>query len=341
MARSKLKTIHLHIGLEKTGTTTIQEFLHHNAEALKERGVLVPDVLGHKNHKYLAAYGLNDASSDIAATSTGRGETPGKIAAFRESLRQHLATDIAKSGAGEAIISSEDLSRLFSMEEIERVVHLLRDVCDDLRIIVFMRRQDQLAASRYFSLVLGGSRETAVLPWSAEGRPRFYDYETNIGRWIDAVGADRISIVTVPASRRPDARRFDSVEQFCARVGLDPTDFERVPNQHVSLDPVNQIILQNFNVLRDDYNARATEALVARLLPMNDRTLQHIPGIAQARAFYAQFAAGNARLFTRLGVEDQLFDEDFSMYPDENRRLHYQGVAIRRLLELLGPIPDT
>ena len=42
----------LHIGSQKTGTTSIQQFLARNRSILSERGFYVPDYVGGANHRH-------------------------------------------------------------------------------------------------------------------------------------------------------------------------------------------------------------------------------------------------------------------------------------------------
>lgn len=327
---------YLHIGQEKTGTTSIQDFLHANTQNLRADRVYVPGCLGHKNHKILAAYALDDDSHDIAARNSRPTGGPDKIAAFRARTEQALAREIKNSGATKAIFSSEDLSRLFTPHEVQRAVDLIRSFCPTFKVVVFARRQDLLASSRYYSLVLGGSQTAQVLPVKGRKSPPYYDYERNIGLWIDAVGAENVRMVRFPEN--PRAENFNSVNRFCETVGLDASHYGPVPRQHVSYDAVNQIIMQNFNVLKGGYDQAGLEHLMQQLTDTNDRQFNHIPSAGQARSFYDGYRDSNKALFQRLGAEDQMFTEDFSMYQEDNMRPVFQAKAIRRLLELLpGP----
>ena len=47
---SQEKTLYLHIGLPKTGTTSIQNYLFENREALMQRGVCYPKPLASVGH---------------------------------------------------------------------------------------------------------------------------------------------------------------------------------------------------------------------------------------------------------------------------------------------------
>lgn len=330
---TKLSTLYLHIGLEKTGTTSIQAFLDANREALADRaGLWLPRSLGHHNHKLLAAYGFEAGSRDIAVTGAGIGPEIADMEAYRATLRERLLRDAERGAGGPGVISSEDLSRLYQPSEVARIVDLLSELTDDLRVIVFVRRQDLLASSRYYSLVLGGGTEQAVFPQKPGGAP-YYDYNRTIGNWIDALGADRITLVRFP--EQPRAEKFNSVARFCAVLGIEAGDYQMVREQHVSFDAVNQILMQSYNQMRGGYDPEGLAWLMERLAATNDRSFSHIPSEAQARQFYGAYRQGNQVLFRRLGAEAQMFTEDFSMYPAENMRQKFQQLAIQRLLGLM------
>lgn len=329
--------VFLHIGQEKTGTTSIQEFLHANRSKLAEEGVFVPQSIGHKNHKALAAYALPAGSRDIAAMSVRgdtTGESEGKVAAFRVKTESALTHEVAKRDYSVAILSSEDLSRLSSAEDVERCLSLVRKISQNVKIVVFVRRQDLLASSRYYSLVLGGYKGTSILPREQPAKTSYYQYAHKIGLWIDAVGPESVILRRFPEC--PLSESFSSVPAFAAIAGLDATQYEQVKPQHVSLDAVNQIVMQNYNVMRGQYDAKGLEALMAHLAPYNEKRFAHIPSAMQAEKFYSRFREANNALFTRLGREDQMFSEDFSMYQAENMRAAFQSRAIRRLMRVLA-----
>lgn len=328
-----MKTIFLHIGLEKTGTSSIQNTLEANRPALDNQGVFLPDNLGDWNHKRLAAYAFESGSRDISVVSCGVGETKQEVQAFRRKLKRQLHTDVKKSAADIGIFSSEDMSRLFRPEEIKRLVNLLRPLCEVIKVVVFVRRQDLLASSRYYSLVIGGSREVSILPNSSDGLPRFYNYAKTIDLWADAVGSKNILLTRFP--ERPSAERFDSTKEFFDVVGIDASKFTRPKKQHVSMDAINQIIIQNYNVTAKRFDSTAVDQLMAALAPYNDRRYTHVISEQQARDFYAHFHQANLDLFERVGRPDHMFSDDFSMYSTQNQRPFFQQKAISRLLDML------
>jgi len=327
-------TLYLHIGQEKTGTTSIQSFLHTNRDALRDNGIFTPRSLGRENHKILAAYAFDEGSKDIAVTSVRARHESDSVEAYRAEVEAALSRDITVSTARVGVISSEDLSRLYTAREVGRVVDLLRPFCKELRIVVFTRRQDLMASSRYYSLVLGGSRSGQVLPPPDQLAAPYYDYARNIGLWADAAGAENVILVRFPET--PPQGGFNSVRRFCDILSIDAAGYRMVQPQHVSLDAVNQIILQNYNILRQDSDLIGIDWLKEQLATQNDRSRRHIPGRAQAKRFYMRFHADNQALFRRLGAADDMFSLDFSMYPEENMRPRFQQLAIQRLLALLS-----
>ena len=335
MGNKKLKTLYLHIGLEKTGTTSIQDSLHTNQVKLAENGVFVPRSLGYKNHKEIAAYGFDTGSQDIAVRSLGVGHTQEAVDKYRANLESRLADDIFASKAEIGIISSEDLSRLFTPSEVNRVIGMLRNFCDDLKVVVFIRRQDLLAASRYFTLVVEGSRQNWILPEAGSPQIDFYDFSRHLEHWIDAVGVKNLEIVRFP--ERPKMEKFDSVQAFLNITGVKASGLRAVSHQHISLDAVNQIITQTYNTLRNDYVAKDVSDLIKILRPFNNPQCRHILGKKQAQDFADLFGPSNENLFKRTGRSDIRFSRDFSMYPDENMRLEYQSMAMQRLLKMRFP----
>ena len=339
MANKIFDVLYLHIGLEKTGTTSIQHVLDRNRDRLATAGVFLPRSLGQENHKTLAAYGFDAGSRDIAVTSQGIGAAEAEVQTFRSQVETALEKEIAASTATRAIISSEDLSRLFRPHEVARVLQLLQRFCKQLRVIVFLRRQDLLASSRHYSLVLGGGRPGQVFPAADAPGQRYYDYNALLTPWIDQLGADHIDLLRFPET--PAAEAFDSPRAFARLTGIDLSDFDLGRRQHSSYDAVNQLIIHNFNALQQGYDPQATEALMQQLQAHNQPGMAHIPSAAQAREFYQRFSAGNAALLARLGAEAQGFSEeaqgfseDFSMYPDHNMRQAYMAQAIQRLLQI-------
>jgi hypothetical protein len=314
-----LSEIILHIGLEKTGSTSIQMFVDDHKAMLHDQGVFASGCLGWYNHKLLAAYGMADGSRDIAVTSAGI-DGPDAHQAFRARTRGHVLAEIERATTQRAdatryLLSSEDLSRVTAIDDVRRVHALLSEICTNIRVVVFLRRQDLLAVSRYYSLLINGNAPPAVFP--EPDNAAYYDYAALLDTWGQVFGDHAIRIVHYPENRS-DAR-FDAIAAFCAAAGLArPTNWHAAArHENVSLDVVNQTILATINrhsgVMTEKQPAKR---LLDALRAVDGGAAGQFVSTAQARAFYARFAPGNVRMARRFALPQPPFGDDFTMYPE-------------------------
>lgn len=211
----------LHIGLEKTGTTSIQHCLAKNKKQLKARGVLYPSCLGELGHVKLTAYALDDAK--ICDLRTGLGiKSPSAVPHFRQSVCKQLKREIAESGCPTLLLSNENLSsRLHQESELRRLRELLLSSCDTITVYVYLRRQSELYNASISTAVKASSNDTNVLTLPDFGSAPFqlrYNYFELLKRWENVFGKENIVV-----------RRFDKetlvdgnvVEDFINNLQLD------------------------------------------------------------------------------------------------------------------------
>lgn len=148
----------LHIGIEKTGTTTIQEFLHLNRDLLPNNGVYFPKSIGVRNHRPLASWCLPDNRDDIYLRMnnlTGSHERKAWKVAFIENFEMELNS--LKPEIKQVIISSEHFCSLLNKpSEIETLKGMLDKWFSNIKVIVYLRRQDLLAVSLFNTAMKAG-----------------------------------------------------------------------------------------------------------------------------------------------------------------------------------------
>jgi hypothetical protein len=116
-----LERIFLHVGLEKTGTTTLQAAMAVNRQLLRRYGYVFPEGLDSfpSYHIGLTLWAANpDAVSELrhAAGLTSRKAYD----AFLQSYPSQIARELARSGGHTAILSNEHCSsRLATVAEIK------------------------------------------------------------------------------------------------------------------------------------------------------------------------------------------------------------------------------
>jgi hypothetical protein len=160
-----MRTAVIHVGLEKTGTTLIQRWLASNHRQLLQEGFWMPKCLGFPNHTRLVAACLDDGVVDNIKAHLLRREGIDE-ALLRWRVAHDLHAESRKAGDWHTLVISSELisSRLASSSEQQRLVSLVHNLVDRIRILLVVRRQDQLAISRFSSVLRSGfNRYDAIL----------------------------------------------------------------------------------------------------------------------------------------------------------------------------------
>jgi hypothetical protein len=190
---------YIHIGLPKTGTTSLQAFFHVNREALRTRGVVYPRTAG--------SYGGNGTPSAFALL----GETP---AYFRASNPNYASPQLDFEACwGELIDQAEaEKALLVSSEEFAFVPpsELRQRSAFDARaksILVYLRRQDEAIEASYLQQVLAGLYRGTIDDYlddvlvnrNPDQGP--FDYRTLISECWEAFGRANVHVYTFQKRR--------------------------------------------------------------------------------------------------------------------------------------------
>src|SRR5207248_697515 len=152
-----LERVVLHIGLAKTGTKTLQAAMTLNRDLLRRHGFVFP-VLPGKRHAGLALYAAQEKANPGLRARLGVAERDGLLA-FLDAFPSGLAAAVAGPDIHTAILSNEYCSTgLSTIEEIARLHRLLSSLAREIRVIVYLRRQDQLATSLYSARMKNGGQ---------------------------------------------------------------------------------------------------------------------------------------------------------------------------------------
>ena len=187
----------LHIGTEKTGTTTIQAFLDLNRSHLRSCGILVPRSVGGPNAIGLAVAAYNPFHLDDYVKSIGLQTSQGLLnhqSRLIAALRREI--ELSKSeGVDTVCFSSEHLhSRLRTEEEVARLRDILVSLgFEEFMVIVYLREQAALVRSLYATAVLYGGRTVAVPgPSEEEYWDNLCDHRKSLLRFRNAFGVESI-----------------------------------------------------------------------------------------------------------------------------------------------------
>ncbi len=240
----------IHIGMEKTGTTTIQNFFSCNRNLLLKNGILYPLSPGRTlqssiNHIKLTACIL-EANKNDSLQKMFNLKSPQDVLRFRNKFKQDLKHELNKTTAKTVIFSNENCSsRLTTKEEINSLKNLLIDFFDDIQIIIYLRRQDEFLMSSYSTKVKCGSETQDFSLPGEELIRRRYDYWNIIKKWESIFCKENI---IVKIFEREQMLNGDLLDDFTSIVGLQTTKDYIIPDKkNPSLDIHCLNFLKNFN----------------------------------------------------------------------------------------------
>ena len=193
-----MKTVYLHIGMHKTGTTAIQEFLFANKQNLRKKGIHYPGT--QKNHHLLGNFlkqkNFTQANQLLATY-----------------LREpHIENDI--------ILSSETLSSLAN-NQIKRFVQILRtkSAIETVKIVIFIRPEIEYYESAYRQIIKEIKNNCAVkydeflknINYGSSG-----EILTKINNWSAFFGRDNMKVIRY---EKPN-HTTNSISTFCNMFGI-------------------------------------------------------------------------------------------------------------------------
>lgn len=203
--------ITLHIGLPKSGTTFLQTRMWANRPRLRQQGMLYPgrSRMDHFHGTKIARGLAGDDSSSAGAWSRVLGPL--------------------RDWGGTGLVSHEFFC-IADAVQARRVVAALP--ADDVRVVITARDyvrqfpavwQEALKMGtaqgfgEYIERQLGPAPSTGPWGWASQDLPAIVE------RWSEAVGHDRLAVITVPPSgTSPDLLW----RRWCTAVGIDDTGFD-------------------------------------------------------------------------------------------------------------------
>lgn len=169
-----MKSLYLHIGFGKTGTSSIQSFLSKSKSKLLEFGVLYPSAGLFCD----AHHGLADFESE-------------RMSAGIELVYCELLKEIEESQAEKIVISSEQFC-FVKPGYIERVKELFSGY--NVYVVFYVRRQVQLIESTYLQWQKQGRMFEGGIKEFYNAYSHGFDFMLRIQPWADNFGLDNVIV---------------------------------------------------------------------------------------------------------------------------------------------------
>lgn len=305
----------VHIGIPKTGTTSIQDFLAENADVLKNHKIAVPHLFGARNHFLLAAFCADDGRAGQFPMPSGAfGEQPEKY--WKRKFARRLIQELKSYGsATNVVFSSEHLaSRLVLRREIERLHELLSPFFEEISIELYLRRQDRLAQSRRSTALKAGFMPECV----GVNPPAFYDFKRLLDVWSEVFGRENIKVHNFD---RLIVSHGSIVQHFAGQLELlkdESLVYASKKNESLTLQAQQLLRLINKHLppiknLNSASRNRFRQIIITSLEQMDGDVFSLTR--SQAKSVVNSYRKGN-EMVAREWFAGELFDDDFSYYPE-------------------------
>lgn len=320
-----MATVYLHIGLPKTGTTALQHFLYNNGEALKKHDICFPDfglryrsVGERKNGRFLIAPVKNEDGSLNHSVP---------VPEYEPTLDQ--IAELAKT-YGKILVTDEGIWNI-SRKRPDFWPKLRDDLAKrglDLRVIIYLRRQDSFIESLYAQKIKETRKSYTFSEFLASEHAQNWplDFAAGLDAISAVIGKENL-IIRIYEKAQYQGKEGTLFSDFLDIFGLSLSDGFTVEKElyHPSLSGTYLELKRLLNVLPD--NVRSCPAIqksfasIQRANPFTLNREKHSffpPGGQQA--FLDQFKESNERVAREyLGRGDGiLFHEAIARLPEEH-----------------------
>ena len=370
MTRSKAPTVLLHLGQHKTGSKALQAYLTTYQSQLLQQGILYPlevkpqhRILAYARSQFRFFALLRRAVMLLHGDRTAEGWWQ-EVARYCQpsqtlwDFAADLETERRRTGANRIVLSAEDLFDMhtahetgFSFQRVESASQLLAGLFQifgwDVRVIVYLRRQDHLLAAHYGQFIKGSTvNDTDMDTFAASFAPRLDSHQL-LECWKEAFGQQRLVVRPYERAALPggivrdfmescglphldDGRNLpDDAEARNLSLGRDLIEFVRILNRQQQAGreiPSRDLVLETAARLSLDWSGPS--GIAAWYSP------------EQRRNLLARHEEGNTRIAREFleQVDGRLFREPLPVDPNWKP---YRGLQSDRITEITRAISAT
>lgn len=310
----------LHIGTEKTGTSSIQSVLKQDKERLlNEYSVLLPDSLRYRgegdNQILFPAMFSSLKDKQSLQYEIGAGELDHVL--FLSSVEKAFCKEITdnKKKFDRVLISSEHLSsRLRSQSDLMNLKKWIEKFGEVEKIIIYLRKQDDYLLSSFSTSVKSGRTDPFRIP-KLHGALHRYDYKYFLSLWMDVFGRD---VICVRVFEKKQFYQKNLISDFYSRLNVPSNEFllnvnDAVNFKNKSLDVDAVSFLLMFNVWMDGKHFGFSEKKLLRsklVLYLEENwsfKKKMCLGEAKSRAFLKRYESSNTWVAKEFFGRDALF----------------------------------
>ncbi len=220
----------IHIGTEKTGTTSFQEFMKKHSVELRRLGILYPNRLGKNNHRMLATYSVPFNASATYLSKLGIFNVD-DFDVFCSTTEARLRQQVYEANEVQyCLISSEHFhSRVQELEQIRRLKRLFDDVFEHVQIYIHLRPQIDVMVSLASTAARGGGLVGRDFFQRMRSDRPYFNYNLLVSRWEEVFGS--MNVFCIPFMHQPSLLPI-----FSKRTGIELERFGQPERKNEALD---------------------------------------------------------------------------------------------------------
>ncbi len=254
-----MREVVLHIGTQKTGTTSIQKCLKLNIDLLSSNSIFIPSSLdiGNGHHRWITSISNNDSYVDAFIANQQFKTQNERINKVRVK-KDNFINEVEQISAGKWIISCEHLqSELKTIEEIGRLKNLLEKLFKKITIILYIRKPISSVVSMWSTDIKFGAQYSEIPKPDNPFYENIVNHKKTLERWMSVFSKEQIIV------RRFQSNNFKNgnlIEDFFEASGIEFKKNFLMPereNQSLSFLGIKALGYINkyipFFVKKDDY----------------------------------------------------------------------------------------
>lgn len=224
-----MRELILHIGTQKTGTTSIQRFLGLNQELLKKQKFLMPKSLdiGNTHHRWITSIALNAEKKDGLLINLGYESKQQQLQALSIKLKNFREECDKSEPNSRWIITCEHLqSELQTKETIFKLKYILKEYFGKVKIILYIRDPLATTISLWSTQIKYGAKLRSLPIPSHPFYEKVSNHKKTIQNWESVFSRENITVVKF---QKKDFINNDLIQDFCYRSGITYSEEFKLP----------------------------------------------------------------------------------------------------------------
>ncbi|MEQ9258617.1 MAG: hypothetical protein RIG84_05925 [Roseovarius sp.] len=293
-----MKKLYLHVGVGKTGSTAIQHALSVSKRRLRKHGYLYPTSLGVGHAKMAQVFRSDEAvlRSPFFRKQTVH-ETPAEL---RASTLAEFSEEVASSSAESIVVVNETLFSL-PEDQFDEMLRFFKGVFNDITLIFFVRRQDEMIVSSFKQGIIQGATNTldqfvrySTQKATDKSPPNHLDYAS----FLDRV-SDRHPDITLRTAlyNKTMFEKKSLLDTFATLIDLPEAVLysEKGGVRNKSLDAACAEYLRLYNA---SLEGELAPAILIRCLKKLSSKQDYVLSSKAREAIFSRFRDGNLRVAT-------------------------------------------